>query len=310
MSRKSTPQSLTRIALSALAILSLAILASCGRQEQAKRVSLEAKGPEASSQVETVSEKPLYRFGFDLRLSPKEDVRIYSPFLKYLEKSTGKRFVIRFTEKYEDTVDNLGKGITQFAALGPLNAVRAQHRYNVDCLVMGLNESGKPEYRSAVIARMDSDIQSIKDLAGRSFIFGDRYSTQGHLIPRKMLEDEGLTPQRLASFAYSGSHANTARAVLNGQYDAGGIQDALANRLSSDGRVKVIALSKPYPSSLICYGRSVEKETVMAVRNALLALDPQGKDRALLPAWEKTEMPGGFASYDPKALAEIRDLAR
>ena len=67
-----------------------------------------------------------------------------------------------------------------------------------------------------------------------------------------MLEDAGVTPSNLKGYSFTGFHTNTARAVLNGEYDAGGIQDNLAKRLVKEGKIKVIAISKPYPSSLIC----------------------------------------------------------
>jgi ABC-type phosphate/phosphonate transport system substrate-binding protein len=39
-------------------------------------------------------------FGFDLRLSPKEDARIYAPFLQYLSEENGRTFKIHFTPDY------------------------------------------------------------------------------------------------------------------------------------------------------------------------------------------------------------------
>lgn len=285
------------------------LLSGCSENEPAKRVSFQ-KLIEGPASQHSTPEDSGFRFGFDLRLGPKEDVRIYVPFLKYLEQQSGKKFSIRFTESYEDTVDNLGRGVTQFAALGPVNAVIARERYNVDCLVMGLNESGKPEYRSAIIVRSDSTIQSLKELRGKTFAFGDRLSTQGHVIPRKMLEDSGLKMTDLKAFVYSGSHANTARAVLNGIYDAGGIQDTLAKRLLAEGKIRILAESKAYPSSLICYNRTVPKEVVESVRKAMTSLDPQGKQKAILPGWEKTEMPAGFMAYDDRIFDEIRVLAK
>ncbi|MBI5049611.1 MAG: phosphate/phosphite/phosphonate ABC transporter substrate-binding protein [Nitrospirae bacterium] len=256
----------------------------------------------------TPSDTGSLKFGFDLRLSPKEDVKIYFPFLMYLEQSTGNRFSIRFTEKYENTVENLGKGFTHFAALGPVNCVIAKERYGADCLVAGLNSEGKPEYRAAIFTRIDSPIKNLKDLKGKTFAFGDRYSTQGHVIPRKMLEDSGITFKNLKGYVFTGSHANTARAVLNGEYDAGGIQDTLAKRLISEGKIRILATSVPYPSSLICYNKDVNPLIIKAVKTALLSFDPKGKHAGLLADWDKTEMPNGFTDYQELSLYEIRAL--
>ena len=278
-----------------------------------KKVSLERriKTAERDNGADNLqSDAGALKFGFDLRLGPKEDVRIYLPFLKYLEQNSGNRFSIRFTEKYEDTVENLGNGITHFAALGPVNCVLAKEKYGAGCLVMGLNSEGKPEYRAVIFTKIDSPIKNLKDLKGKTFAFGDKYSTQGHIIPRKMLEDVGIVLEDLKTHVFTGSHANTARAVLNGEYDAGGMQDALAKRLVSEGKIRILATSKPYPSSLICYSKYVDPSIVKSVKAALLSFEPKGKHAGILMDWDKTEMPNGFVEYNESALNEIKVLVR
>lgn len=280
---------------------------SCEDREAPKKVSLDKRSPAANNQ-ERQSDVGSLKFGFDLRLGPKEDVRIYLPFLKYLEQNSGNRFSIRFTEKYEDTVENLGNGITHFAALGPVNCVLAKEKYGAGCLVMGLNSEGKAEYRAVIFTRADSPVKSLKDLKGKTFAFGDRRSTQGHIIPRKMLEDAGITPANLKGYSFTGSHTNTVRAVLNGEYDAGGIQDNLAKRLVKEGNIKIIAVSKPYPSSLICYSKYVDSLIIKAVKSTLLSFDPKNKHKKQLVDWDKTEMPNGFTEFDSATLEEIKTL--
>ncbi len=293
-----------------LIIISLSLLIyGCGDTEIPKKVSLNKRSPVSEDYIRHTEVGSL-KFGFDLRLGPKDDVRIYLPFLRYLEQNTGNRFSIRFTEKYEDTVENLGKGIIHFAALGPVNCVIAKKRYDTGCLVMGLNNDGKPEYRAVIFTKKDSPLKSLKGLKGKTFAFGDRFSTQGHIIPRKMLEDSGIAVKALKSYVFTGSHANTARAVLNGEYDAGGIQDTLAKRLLSEGKIKVLATSKPYPSSLICFNKEVDPIIVKAVKSALLSFDPKNKQSGILVDWDKTEMPGGFAEYKGSALKEIEQLVK
>ncbi|MDA8422135.1 MAG: phosphate/phosphite/phosphonate ABC transporter substrate-binding protein, partial [Nitrospiraceae bacterium] len=286
----------------------LGFVCGCESREAAKKVSLDKRAPEEEVTASRADARSL-KFGFDLRLEPKEDVKLYLPFLRYLERNTGNKFSLKFTEKYEDTVENLGKGITDFAALGPVNCVLAEKRYGSRCLVVGLNDSGRPEYHAVIITRTDSSISTLKDLKGKSFAFGDKYSTQGYLIPRKMLEDAGVLITDFKSYAFTGSHALTARAVLNGEYDAGALEDTMAKRLAAEGKIKILAISKPYPSSLICVNRGVHFPIVMSVKNALLSFDPKGKDSRTLVDWYKTEMPGGFTEYRPASLEEIGVLA-
>lgn len=291
-------------------LFSLFLISSgCTQKERPKKVSLNKKVPETIARTREAREDTLY-FGFDLRLGPKEDVKIYSSFLRYLENTTGHRFRIRFSEKYEDTVNNLRNGATHFAAIGPLSFVIGRETDNIKCLASGLNEEKTPEYRAVIFTRPESSIENIRDLKGKTFAFGAGYSTQGYLIPRKMLEDAGITLNELRYYAFTGSHTNTIRAVLNREVDAGGMQDNLARRLEREGRIRIIRISEPFPSSLICYNTSVDNKVVESVGAALLSLDPTGKHRDILVDWDKTEMPNGFAPVRESEYEMIKSLAK
>ena len=302
------PKWATGACLALLVILAMTLVA-CGDREAPKKVRLQARAPQVDKAREqpTPADAPL-KFGFDHRLSPKDDVRIYLSFTQYLDRQTGHRFSIKFTEKYEETTDNLGRGLIQFAALGPVNCVMAKAKYGADCLAMGLNQDGKPEYRAVIFVKQDSPLNHLEDLRGKTFAFGDRFSTQGHVIPRNMLEKKGVTLKDLRGYVFTGSHANTAKAVLNGEYEAGAIQDVLSGRLSREGRIKILAVSKPYPSSLIYATKGVNPATLTAVKKALLEMDPKGIHQNLLVDWERTEMPSGFVAYQANSLREIEAL--
>ncbi len=291
-------------------LLSIAV-SGCEQAEQAKKVRLTPQKPSMQQAPATMPQiQPALVFGFDLRLGPKEDVRIYAPFLKYLEEKTGRRFAIRFTKGYGETVDALGRQEIQFAALGPVNCVRAREKYGAGCLVMGLNAEKRAEYRSIIVTRRGSTVKSLQDLQGKTFAFGNKYSTQGHLLPRNMLEQAGIALHDLAAHTFTDSHAETARLVINGRYDAGGLQDTLARRLEAEGKVRILAVSEPSPSSLICYGKGIDPALLVSLKSALLAFDPAGKEAARLIDWEHTEMSRGFVDIDESAMARIRQLVR
>lgn len=296
--------------ISALLLLSfLLIYSGCSRQETPKKVLLGERSAGSELKTETPSEDTLW-FGFDLRLDPKEEIRIYAPFLKYLQEKTGYKFRIKFTENYEDTVENLGKGVTQFASIGTLSYVIGQEKFGIKYLVSGVNHEGDPMYYAAIIARPGSRIKTVEDLRGKSFCFGSLMSTQGHLIPRKMLEDKGITLKNLSHYHYTGSHINAANTVMTGECDAGGIQDTLAHKLVAEGKVKIIGFSEPYPSSLIAYNADLDSNTVLDIKFALLAFEPKGSHMDMLYDWDKTEMPLGFMVIREFEIDKVTALAK
>ncbi len=293
-----------------LLILCLTVFmsAGCTESETSKRVSLYKRSGDTAEKTRVPRQNTLW-FGFDLRLGPKEEVTIYTPFLKYLEQITGRRFRIKFTERYEDTVDNLGTGITDFAAIGSLSFVIGQETYGINHLVSGVNHEGDTTYRTMIIVKPESGIDNIQDIRGKCFAFGSEMSTQGHLIPRKMLEDNAITLDNLGKHIYTGSHLNAAMSVINGECDAAGIQDVLAKRLESDEKVRILKRSELFPSSLIAYNSAVDKTIVREVKTALLAFDPMGEHKNELVDWDKTEMPLGFTERNELEFNKVKILA-
>ncbi len=259
---------------------------------------------------QTTSNENVVYFGFDLRLGPKADIEIYAPLMDYLSAKTGKQFKIKYAETYEETQYYLASGIVSFAAIGPVSYVIAEEKYgNVIPLVVGLDSNGAPTYRAVIFTRPDSSIMKIEDLRNHSFAFGSFYSTQGHLIPRIMLEEAGIKIRDFKRYAYLGSHQACAQAVISGLFDAGGMQDTLAYKLESKGLIRIIAVSKPYPRSMIAANKNVDPELLGKVKLALIELDPLGKDANLLD-WSKTEFSGGFAEVDLEYYNVYFDLVR
>ncbi|MCU7836627.1 MAG: phosphate/phosphite/phosphonate ABC transporter substrate-binding protein [gamma proteobacterium symbiont of Taylorina sp.] len=247
-----------------------------------------------------------FYFGFDLRSSPQEDAAQYQPFLNYLESATGYQFKLHFTPLNGSTVDDLGQNKTQFAAMGADSFLKAQSLYGAKSLVRGLNLQGKAEYRSFFIVKPNSHILSIKDIKGHTLAFGNRNSTQGHLIPRIILSENGISLDDLSSYSYTGSHQNCAESVVSGQSDVCGLQDKLAKNLVTQGIVNIIHSSHYYPSSGIVVNQFVPADVIAKVKQALIDFKPQGEHHTGLYHWDKTEMPNGFIAAKESDYTELR----
>lgn len=274
-------------------LIILLTAAGCGLSGKNGNIDLTSPGSEEIVENKRQVDSKVYYFGFDRRLEIKEDVKMYVPLMRYLEKETGHKFRLHITPKNESIVDEIGAGRVQFAAIGTVSYLQAYSKYPVKPLVRGTGENGR-FYQAVIITRADSPIKSIRDLSGRSFAFGSPNSTQGHLIPRIMLAEQGLSLSSLKSFGYFASHTETANAVISGQFDAGSIQDSLGKTLAEKGLVKIIAVSDLYPRSGITVAPGVPAEVAEAVKKALLKFDPKGKDSVGLYNWQLSEMPGGF----------------
>ena len=250
-----------------------------------------------------------FYFGFDRRGSLQEDAKQYLPFLDYLSSATGLKFKLHFTPKDSQLVDELGNGIVQFAAIGALGFIEAESLFNAIPLVRGLNEQDKAAYRSFFVVRADSQISTVEEMKGQRLALGSRSSTQGHLIPRIILKEEGLTLSDFKKVSYTGSHMNCAETVITNGADICGMQDTLAASYENKGQLKIIHKSEFYPSSGIVANQQVAGDVIQKVTAALLDFKPLGQHASRLYQWEKTEMPNGFVLAEEKDYLELAKWA-
>ena len=172
-----------------------------------------------------------------------------------------------------------------------------------------LNGRGEPFYRSVIVVRRDSPIRSLPDLRGKRFAFGSVHSTSGNLIPRFFLFRNGVPIEALAEATNLGKHDIVAKAVLKGEYEAGAVKDVVAERFRPHG-LRFLARSDPIPSVPIVVHPKAAPALQTAVKEALLAVDPQAPAfRERLQAWDP-EFRHGFVSArveDYRPIFELMD---
>ncbi len=253
--------------------------------------------------------QPVMKFGVDPRYSPRELFERYQPLLDYLQQSTGYRFELHLTKTYEEGIRDLGSGVVQLGSYGAVSYIVAQVRYGgLRPILRGLGLEANGLYRAAIVTREDRGIRELKDLQNRTFAFGSRFSTQGYLLPRTILDRAGIGLAGLKDVANLGSHTSVAREVLLGKYDAGAVSDIKAREYEELG-LRVIATSDPVPSSPVVSARGADPKMVEAVRRALLAVEAQGKHRLLVRPWDQ-ELAYGLMETKDADYEGLRELVR
>lgn len=290
------------------------ILTSCGgssSDSDVQHVSLQNRVSEKTINSLHVIEPPkdTFYFGFDRRNTAQEYAAQYLPFLEYLSQATGYHFKLHFTPQGTKLVDELGNNTVQFAAIGAMGFIEARALYDVSPLVRGLNEQDKAEYQSFVVVAPESKLRALAEIKGHRLALGNRNSTQGDLIPRVLIKEQGLSLSDFSSVRYTGSHANCAETILAGEADVCGMQDALATTYAEKGLLRILHKSAFFPSSGISVNKHVTEEVINNVKAALLNFKPLGKDAGALYNWDKTEMPHGFTVATNKDYSELEKWA-
>ncbi len=289
-------------------VMSVCLLVACDSQSESKAVDLtERLSDEQLREMRPEKGGDGFLFGFDSRGSPKEDARQYLPFLKYLEEATGLRFELRFTPIHHAIANDLGTGKVQFAAIGAGTYIQAHLRYGIIPLVRGLNAEGRTEYQSVFVVAPHSPLRKIEELRGKRLALGSVTSTQGHIIPRIVLNQHGLSLDDMAEHEHTGSHQNCANAMIAGRFDVCGMQDILGRRMAEEGFVRIIHASEFYPSSGIAANRDVPPEVIEKVKRAMIDFKPTGAHIEGLYHWDRTEMANGFREARNQDYAKLRE---
>lgn len=229
----------------------------------------------------------------------------YQPLMDYLTKNTPYRFELKLSQDYRDIIKFLKTNKVQVALLGGVTYIEARKIVDVVPILKPVGSDGKPFYMCVFIAKdTNKGINSLADLKGKSVAFASKLSTSGNLAPLYHLYTEaGIGLKDLARYKNLKYHDSVAREVLRGNFEAGAVIDAVANRFANRG-LKIIDITEPIPGLPIVVRADAPSELVKAIKKALLSLEYKNPEhRKMMEQWDE-EFRYGFteandADYDP-----------
>lgn len=224
--------------------------------------------------------------------APDKIWHLYRPFISYLNKETGLKWELKLYHSYDAIIDGICKNEVSIAYLGPVPFGLARDKCKVRPLLVVLGVDGKPFYKS-IIFTGNKGINSLKDLRGKVFAFGDKDSTSSTIVPRKMLEDEGITMNMIKPL-FLKSHEKIIEAVAKNKAIAGAVKGSVFEKFSGLG-FKILKVSEPLPHhcfSTVNMDTEIEKRFI----NALIKLNPlkNPADRNIIKNWDP-ELRYGFS---------------
>jgi len=137
---------------------------------------------------------------------------------------------------------------------------------------------GSAVYNGQIFVRGDSGIESITDLAGKTFCRPDPLSTSGWIIPSITLKAAGIDPDSdIAQIVDAGSHDASVAGVYNGDCDAGSSYVDARGRIEEDypdvmDVIKVIEISADIPNDGVQFVAGFDAEQKAMLVDALLAI--------------------------------------
>jgi len=215
--------------------------------------------------------------------STQVSVEEKAPLRDYLTKAMRAPVELIIPTNYNATVEALGNDSLDFAYLGGLNYIKAHSRYGVLPIVQ---RDADRQFHALFIAHTPSPIQSLQDLKGKTFAFGDINSTSGHLMPFEALRRAGLDADKDLTYRYTGSHPATAKAVEAGVVDAGALDESVYQAMLKDEKldktkVRVFFATPPFVDYVWVARKQIDAAMRDKFGDAFLALQPGRDDRIM-----------------------------
>ncbi len=194
----------------------------------------------------------------------------YMPLLRHLEKATGITFELVIPANYDGLLTLFNKEEVDLAYFGGFTFLKARSDSGAVPLVM---RDVDTRFTSLFIVKSDFPAMSLKELRGRTFSFGSRLSTSGHLMPRHFLVREDIEPEEFfAKVTYSGAHDKTVALVREGAVDAGVANALIVRKMLTDHRstkteIRILWETPPYAD----YVWAVQHKIPTSVRQKIVA---------------------------------------
>ena len=231
----------------------------------------------------------------------------FTPLTTYLSEKLKRTVSIRVQKSYQAHLDFVGRDQADIAYLGPVSYIHMKDQYGPKPLLAKFEVNGNPFFYGMIIARKDSGINTLGDLVGKSFAFGDPNSTMSHIVPRGMLINAGIAIDTLQRYDFLNSHHNVALAVLGGYFDAGGVKEEVYYEFEEKG-LFMVAKSPPIPEHLFVTRSNLPQELISQIRSHLVNVEKSPNKENILKSMKSSVtnlLPVVDQDYD-----QLRDIIK
>jgi phosphate/phosphite/phosphonate ABC transporter binding protein len=219
---------------------------------------------------------------------------------------------------YAELLNGFETDRVQYAWMSPALLALGRERLRIHPLLSAVRDE-RADYRAVLFVDAKGPFESVRELHGKRVAWVDPASAAGYLVPRLHLAALGINPTRIFDEElFVGSHAEVARAVLDGRVHVGAtyahrpptgqpIRRAGFVDVVPGCEVRVLEWTNAIPSDVIAGHGLIPRVQQRMVANAIL--DLAGRDdgrRALRAAFDADQ----FATTPRGALRPLWHMIR
>ncbi|MBN2980847.1 phosphate/phosphite/phosphonate ABC transporter substrate-binding protein [Cohnella algarum] len=166
---------------------------------------------------------------------------------------------------------------------GAAEVILQAQRYGIDDATGAETTELVNGYKSMIIVKKDSPIQSVADLKGKKIAYQNVTSSAGYVWPAAALMDAGLDPLNDVEPITVKGHDQGVIAVLNGDVDAAAIFQDARNTVKNDyptvfEDTRVLTFTEFIPNDTISVRSDMDPAFIEKLKAAFIAIgkDPEG----------------------------------
>ncbi len=259
----------------------VAAAAGCGRNENKMPFNaLPRKVPNGEQHllIGLVPERNIFR-----------QIERYEPLAGYLSKVIGIKVALKVLPEYGNLIKNFNSGKFDGAFFGSFTYVLAHAKLGVEALARPESVDGTSTYYGLIFVRKDSGIKTSKDMLGKRFVFVDRATTAGYLLPLVYFRQHGIRNYKtfLRETYFAGNHEDAIYDVLDKRADIGAAKNTIYYRIARrDPRINdellILDTSPRVPENGLAVRRDLNPEIKTRLKETLLNMHTTPEGRMIL----------------------------
>jgi phosphonate transport system substrate-binding protein len=231
--------------------------------------------------------QPPIRIGLIPEQNIFRQIERYRPLGEYLSGKVGRNVEMTVLPRYGNIVENFRSLGLDGAFFGSFTYALAHRKMGVEVIARPVGTDNTSTYYGVIFARKDSGIRSAAQMKGKRFVFVDKATTAGYLLPLEYFRENRIADYRrfFRETWFAGTHEGAIRDVLDRKADAGAAKSTVYLRMIlQDGRIGeelvILARSPEVPENGLAFRKDFDGATKGRIREVLLGMadDPAGAE--------------------------------
>ncbi len=209
----------------------------------------------------------------------------YEPLADYIAGKIGRKIKLMVLPRYGNIIDNFVSSGMDAAFFGSFTYTLAHAKLGVEVIARPESLDGTSTYYGLIFARKDSGIRSGKDIKGKTFVFVDKATTAGYLLPLAFFKTNGIDDYEtyLKETYFVGTHEDSIYDVINRRADIGAAKNTIFKKIQDDDsrlmdELVILGRSVNVPENGLAVRKDLEDSFKNKLRETLLSMhnDPNG----------------------------------